>query len=317
MENETDFKQSETDSDFVNRSDSSLPANNSTPEEEIQINTEKDKSRDIEQQSDNKKDDIEIEKQFEVPEQYKNEDGSVNVELLLKDNDSYLKEKEELQTKAQLAEQLQNEREQFARSLGFRDYDTLLLHQKEQNTTIEQAQFEAAQYANFLHTVSNPDEVRSLLIQYAQAPAPYLLKQIETEFDSNVIKNVAKSVAEFKLTKEYETYQNEAREFITDAVTRHKDMFQDSAFKELFRESIKFAGNRFSADELVRIVKAIGDNAVQRYIKERNLIKENNKITNILTDNTPDTKPQSPASTMGSLLDMDENELNLIVKKNI
>ena len=316
MENETDFKQ--VDSDSVNHPESSLPVNNNTVEEEIQINADKDKDIEKEgQKPSDTKTDIENKAQFEVPEQYKNEDGSVNVELLLKNNDSYLKEKEELQAKAQLAEQLQNEREQFARSLGFRDYNTLLAHQKEQNTTIEQAQFEAGQYGNFLHTVSNADDVRSLLIQYAQAPTPYLLKQIEAEVDSDGKKEVARNVAEFKLTKEFEAYQNEAREFITDAVTRHKDMFQDSAFKELFKESIKFAGNRFSSDELVRIVRAIGENAVQRYIKEQNLIKENNKITNILTNNAPDTKLQNQASMVVSLLDMDESDLNIIKEKNI
>ncbi len=254
---------------------------------------------------------------FELPEQYKNDDGSANIEQILKDNDELSKQKEELETKAKLADELKAEREQFAKNLGFKDYETLLFHQKEHSTTIEQAQFEASQYAKYLHTVSNADDVRSLLIQYAQAPTPYLLKQIEAEFDSSTNKEVAKSLAEYKLIKEYETYQNEAREFITNAVEKHKEMFKDNSFKRLFRESIKFAGNRFSVDELVSIVKEIGESAVQKYIAEQNLIKENENNKNNLIDNTPSAQTSNSSKITGNLLDMSENELNLIIEKNI
>lgn len=305
MENETNIQTDDTSS-----LDTLAQENNTSFENNLQEDNAK-------TGLDDKKEDKAVDtSNLNIPDEYINEDGTVNINLLVKKNNEYSAEKEELTAKANLAEQLQNEREELARNLGFKDHNALLQYQKSQSTTIEQAQFEANEYAKFLHKVSNPEDVRSLLIQYAQSPNPYLLKQIEAEFDTDVIKSVAQSNTQYKANLEYEKYQNEAREFITDAVNRHKDMFQDEAFKELFSESIKFAGNRFSSDELVRIAKAIGDNAVQRYIKEQNLKRENQDLTNNLIDNAPNSKKSDTQKT-SNLLDLNDDELALFVEKNI
>lgn len=274
------------------------PVNDETPAKDnnaevTEENTEKEVSEKIED--------------IQIPDKFKNDDGSLNQDALLK---SYLqleplvnekselsKQNAELLEKAKLAEDLQNERELLAKNLGFENFSQLSEYQQKILADTKFAKYQANEYARYLHTIPNSEDVRAMLIAYSQNPNAELLKQIESEFDTEVIKKVTQQLERFKFElkqesekEEYQKYQSEAKEFITDAVSRHKDMFSDNAFKELFSECIKVAGNQFVTDELVRIVNNIRENAVNKYIAENAQTKENENATDLLQSVTPQSQ---------------------------
>ena len=269
-----------------------------------------------------------------IPDKFKNEDGTINQNALLKsylqleplvnEKSELLKQKAELEEKARFAEQLQNEREILAKNLGFENYSKLSDYQQKVLADTKFAKYQANEYARYLHTCANAEDVRNMLISYAQNPNPELLNRIESEFDTEVIKKVTQELEHFKLElkqeserEEYAKYQAEAKEFITDAVTRHKEMFSDSAFKELFSECIKVAGNNFLTDELVRMVKNIRENAIQEYISKQAKHNENNSATDLLQLNTPQSQNVDTTVSNPDLDKLSSSEIDKLVSKLI
>lgn len=280
-----------------------------------------------------------------IPDKFKNEDGSINQDALLK---SYLqleplvnekselsKQNAELLEKAKLAEELQNEREILAKNLGFENFSQLSEYQQKILADTKFAKYQANEYARYLHTIPNSEDVRAMLVSYAQNPNQELLKQIESEFDTDTIKKVTQELERFKFElkqeseneekrkqletekEEYLRYQTEAKEFITDAITRHKNMFDDLAFKELFSECIKVAGNQFVTDELVRIVNNIRENAVNKYISEQAQTKENENATDLLRSVSPQSHIVDTAVKNPDLNKLSGKEIDKLVSELI
>ena len=130
----------------------------------------------------------------QIPEQFLNQDGTVNVDDLLKsykelqpladEKAKWEQEKNELQKQADYAKQLQDAAQLEAQNLGYRNTEEYAL-------ITEIAGATANEYMKYLHTVEEPDKVRGLLALYSKNPTPELLERIEDEFSVDVVKNVS------------------------------------------------------------------------------------------------------------------------------
>ena len=130
----------------------------------------------------------------QCPEQFLNQDGTVNIDDLLKSynelqplaaqKSEWEKEKSELQKQLDYTKELQAQIQAKAQNLGYQN-------QEEYSLALEIANIQANEYLKYLHLVAEPEKVRGLLALYAQSPNNELLERIEDEFNVDIVKNVS------------------------------------------------------------------------------------------------------------------------------
>jgi hypothetical protein len=132
---------------------------------------------------------------IQCPEKFKNKDGSVNVENLVKSytelessssqqKASWEKEKAELQKAKEQLDAYHKQQEEQARQAGFNS-------QQDMQNMYELISTEANEYYKYIGQTDDPERVTGMLQDYINNPTEEKREDIELEFSPEVIRNVA------------------------------------------------------------------------------------------------------------------------------
>jgi len=263
-----------------------------------------------------------------IPDKFKNEDGTLNQLELLKaykaaetQQGKVSKELGELRKKAEIADRLQAEREEIAKNYGYESAQAMQEAQNQIKVNAQMARLEANEYAKYLSECDYPDEVRNLLMQYAENPTKELLDTIREEFSDDTKMNIAVGINEAKRqlqAQQQEAYQQEivtnARQYLEDVAQSYGNDLQDKATFNLYSEAFKTFGTNLDTPRLMRMIKDIKQAAIQEYLNKGN--DENANITDEISNIAPVNHSQNSNSSTGkSILEMSEAELRKEFRK--
>lgn len=191
----------------------------------------------------------------ECPEKFRNKDGSVNVENLVKSykelesNSSqkqteWEKERAEHQKVKEKLDSLNKIQEEQARQSGFDS------HQDMQNA-YELVSLEANEYYKYINETDDPVAVTKMLQEYLQFPSDEKLRDIELEFSPVVIREVAKATERRKIQLEQQSQQfaqttemTKIENTIQQLCEKHNEILQDSNVKDfVVSQFTKFGAN--------------------------------------------------------------------------
>ena len=242
----------------------------------------------------------------QIPEQFLNQDGTVNVDDLLKsynelqplaeEKTKWEQEKTELQKQADYAKQIQEQALLQAQNLGYQNTEEYAL-------ITEIAGATANEYSKYLHTVEEPDKVRGLLALYSKNPTPELLERIEDEFSVDVVKNVSvltertkNQIIQQQQEQRYETIKQEAETFVQNSIKDFPDWFKIPEFTNFFADALRVKGDRFETAAFIKHLENLKEYFRREIIAEQNANKENNKELDNLKNLTPKSIQQNTSS---------------------
>lgn len=242
----------------------------------------------------------------QIPEQFLNQDGTVNVDDLLKsynelqplaeEKTKWEQEKTELQKQADYAKQIQEQALLQAQNLGYQNTEEYAL-------ITEIAGATANEYSKYLHTVEEPDKVRGLLALYSKNPTPELLERIEDEFSVDIVKNVSvltertkNQIIQQQQEQRYETIKQEAETFVQNSIKDFPDWFKIPEFTNFFADALRVKGDRFETAAFIKHLENLKEYFRREFIAEQNANKENNKELDNLKNLTPKTIQQNTSS---------------------
>ena len=242
----------------------------------------------------------------QIPEQFLNQDGTVNVDDLLKsynelqplaeEKTKWEQEKSELQKQADYAKQIQEQALAQAQNLGYQDTEEYAL-------ITEIAGATANEYSKYLHTVEEPDKVRGLLALYAKNPTPELLERIEDEFSVDIVKNVSvlservkNQLLQYQQEQRYETIKQEAETFVQNSIKDFPDWFKIPEFTNFFADALRVKGDRFETAAFIKHLENLKEYFRKEFIAEQNANKENKTELDNLKNLTPKTIQQNTTS---------------------
>lgn len=242
----------------------------------------------------------------QIPEQFLNQDGTVNVDDLLKsynelqpladEKAKWEQEKTELQKQADYAKQIQEQALLQAQNLGYQNTEEYAL-------ITEIAGATANEYSKYLHTVEEPDKVRGLLALYSKNPTPELLERIEDEFSVDIVKNVSvlaertkNQILQQQQEQRYETIKQEAETFVQNSIKDFPDWFKIPEFTNFFADALRVKGDRFETAAFIKHLENLKEYFRKEFIAEQNVHKENNKELDNLKNLTPKSIQQNTSS---------------------
>lgn len=242
----------------------------------------------------------------QIPEQFLNQDGTVNVDDLLKsynelqplaeEKTKWEQEKSELQKQADYAKQIQEQALLQAQNLGYQNTEEYAL-------ITEIAGATANEYSKYLHTVEEPDKVRGLLALYAKNPTPELLERIEDEFSVDIVKNVSvlservkNQLLQYQQEQRYETIKQEAETFVQNSIKDFPDWFKIPEFTNFFADALRVKGDRFETAAFIKHLENLKEYFRKEFIAEQNANKENKTELDNLKNLTPKTIQQNTTS---------------------
>ncbi|MBR1908660.1 hypothetical protein IJ818_06970 [bacterium] len=242
----------------------------------------------------------------QIPEQFLNQDGTVNVDDLLKsynelqplaeEKTKWEQEKSELQKQADYAKQIQEQALLQAQNLGYQNTEEYAL-------ITEIAGATANEYSKYLHTVEEPDKVRGLLALYSKNPTPELLERIEDEFSVDIVKNVSvlaertkNQILQQQQEQRYETIKQEAETFVQNSIKDFPDWFKIPEFTNFFADALRVKGDRFETAAFIKHLENLKEYFRREFIAEQNANKENNKELDNLKNLTPKSIQQNTSS---------------------
>ena len=254
----------------------------------------------------------------ECPDKFKKEDGTADLEKVLKsykelESNSSKKEAEWQKERAELlkfkeqqeaANKVQEER---AKAAG---YDSV----QDMQQVYEIASLEANEYAKYLQYTENPEEVRNLLIQYANNPTPDLMEEIEMEFAPEVNKRVA--VASERLRQQYATQKQEYEQtvkmssienVISQAVDENSEIFNYKPFKDMFVNALQKFGDAFTFDDAKALMNTFNEMKElykAEFEKEAGIKLQNKQATDNIAGIS--TNNSAPAAKQTSNIDIDK-----------
>lgn len=279
------------------------------PETQGEETTEDPKKEPIEEPKDNT---------LECPDKFKNEDGSANLEKLLKsymelESSSSKKETEWQKERAELLkakEQLDanlKEEDERAKQAGYDSYQDM-------QQMYEVAYTEANEYAKYLQYTDNPEEVRQMLIQYANNPTADLMEEIELEFAPEVNKRVA--IASERKKQEYAVQKQQYEQtlkmstienVIGKSVEANPDIFNYEPFQKLFVSTLQKFGDNFTFEDAQALMQAFTDMEdvyKTKFEKQTGAKLENDKAKDKLA--ALGTQSSAPAASQLSNEDIDK-----------
>lgn len=223
----------------------------------------------------------------QIPEEFLNQDGSVNINNLLKSYNElqplaeqkaeWEKERETLQKQADYARQIQEQAQFEAQNLGYKNTE-------EYAFITEIAGATANEYLKYLHTVEEPDKVRGLLALYSKNPTPELLERIEDEFSVDVVKNVSvfaertkNQIIQQQQAQRFEVLKQEAESFVQNSIKDFPDWFKIPEFTNFFAEALKVKGDRFETAAFIKHLENLKEYFRKEFIAEQNANKKTNR----------------------------------------
>ena len=237
----------------------------------------------------------------EYPAKFKNEDGTVNYDNLLKSykelepllaqKAQWEKERAELLTYKDKFTQQQSQNEEIAKQQGYSSAQDM-----EQEYQL--ANLEANEYAKYLNYTENPENVRRMLLDYINNPNNDLLSDIELEFPANVIKTVA--IAKERQRQQFQNYLKQQAEtqkmsniesVISKSVDSHNELFEYEPFRNLFLNTLHKYGDNFTQDDaqaLMNTMVQMKELFKEEFSKQSNKDLQNKKAIDAITsiDNT-------------------------------
>ena len=254
----------------------------------------------------------EEDKKNECPEKFRNEDGSANVEKILKSykeleplinqKAQWEKERAELLPYKEQYDKQQQQNIESAKRMGFNSVQDMEFN-------YELASLTANEYAKYLRYTEEPERVRQMLEEYASNPTDELLSEIEFEFPSEAIKRVTiaqerqKLYYEDLLSKQAETQKmSNIESVINYAVQKHNDIFDYKPFKDLFVNVLTRYGENFTnedAEMLIGTMVQMKDLFNKEFSKQSNKTEQNNQATDAISaintsNSAPKTSEQEP-----------------------
>jgi len=264
------------------------------------------------------------------PDKFKNKDGSVNIDKVLKsyteleshnstEKSNWEKERADLLKVKEQYEALQKVQEQNAKNAG---YNSAL----DMKQSYEIASIEANEYSKYLGYCEDPESVRQLLIAYANNPSQELMEQIEMEFAPDVNKHIA--VISDRKAREFETQQQQRSDtikmtnienIISTSVDKNQELFNYEPFKKLLVNTLHRYGENFTQEDADILMQTFVDmkGAYQsEFEKGANMVKQNNAATDKLSSIT--TQNSAPVSGQNPDLDsMSQSELEKYIAKYV
>lgn len=244
-------------------------------------------------------------KDVECPSQFLNEDGSIKVQDLIKSYQEleplanqkadWDKEKSELQKKVELLNKLESQQNAFAIQQGYQNHDDMQI-------SLKVAEAEANEYYKYLYSLEEADRfrVQELLAYYSKVPSPALLKEIESEFNVDVVKNISlnseryrNQLFEEQNAQRFEQYKQEAEAFVKKSIEDYPDWFKIPEFTQLFKAALEVKGDAFETSVLIKHLQNLKEYFRKEFIAEQNANTENEKEKKSLTNLSPksSTKP--------------------------
>ena len=269
---------------------------------------------------------------LECPDKFKNEDGSANLEKILKsykelESSSSKKETEWQKERAELLkakEQLDAAHqieEQRARQAGYDSYQDM-------QQMYEVAYLEANEYAKYLQYTDDPEGVRQKLIQYANNPTADLMEEIELEFAPEVNKRVA--IASEHKKQEYAAQKQQYEQtmkmsnienVIGQAVDSNPEIFNYEPFQNLFVATLQKYGDNFTTEDAQALIKAFTDMEgiyKAKFEKQTGAKLENDKATDKLSSlGTQTSAPGARQLSNAEIDNMSAKDLAKEIRKYI
>lgn len=180
---------------------------------------------------------------IECPEKFKNKDGSVNIENLVKSytelesstsqqKASWEKEKAELQKAKEQLDAYNKQQEEQARQAGFNS-------QQDMQNMYELINTEANEYYKYIGQTDDPERVTGMLQDYINNPTLEKREDIELEFSPEVIRNVTIATERRRYQLEQASQTNaqtqemmKVENTIQQLCEKHNDILQDEKVKD-------------------------------------------------------------------------------------
>lgn len=180
---------------------------------------------------------------IQCPEKFKNKDGSVNIENLVKSytelesstsqqKASWEKEKAELQKAKEQLDAYNKQQEEQARQAGFNS-------QQDMQNMYELINTEANEYYKYIGQTDDPERVTGMLQDYINNPTLEKREDIELEFSPEVIRNVTIATERRRYQLEQTSQTNaqtqemmKVENTIQQLCEKHNDILQDEKVKD-------------------------------------------------------------------------------------
>lgn len=326
------------DNEIVNNTDVSIQdttkTDNSNSETDLQkqiadtINENETPTNTQPEQTEPQKTEIKQENNINCPDKFKNQDGTINIETVLKsynelepllnEKADWQKERTELLEAKKQLDEINRQKEEQARQAGYSSNQAM-------EQVFQIAKLEADEYAKYLQFTENPEEVKQKLINYANNPTDELMREIEMEFSPEVNKKVAvlseRQKNQFEKQAETQKFAN-IESVINQSVTENKELFNYEPFKQLFINALYKFGDSFTADDakaLISTVLEMKNLFKSEFEQQLNSKQQNDKATDKLAsiNNLNSAPSASQTITNIDIEKMSENELSKAIRQYI
>lgn len=232
---------------------------------------------------------------IQCPDKFKNKDGSINVENLVKSytelesnssqqKASWEKEKAELQKAKDQLDQFQKQQEESAKQAGFNS-------SQEMQNMYELVNTEANEYYKYIGQTDDPERVTGMLQDYINNPTLEKKTDIELEFSPEVIRNVTIATERRRYQLEQQFQQNaqtaemaKIENTIQQLCEKHNDILQDEKVKDFVVKQFTKYGSAldFETASAMLALMEERDGGFKQKVKELT-DKENQKTTDKLS----------------------------------
>lgn len=270
--------------------------------------------------------DKEPENKVNCPQKFLSQDGTPDLNKILEAytnlESSFTQKTQEYNSKLeQLTQAKEQEQESIAQKSGFDSYE-------EQQIAIAIADRASQNYRQYLDYLDPEQQfqVAQQLEEYSRTGKQSLLKQIEDNFGTDIVKAVSNdatlfenelraAVAQQKQAEYTERLNQEARNYVQNAVDTYPDWFKIKPFYDFFGDALRTKGDTFEVGAFVKHIENLREYFRNELIQEQNSKKENDSDKKALIQQTP-----SGAKASNSTFDMNncsDAELSLEISKYI
>ena len=268
------------------------------------------------------------ENNINCPDKFKNQDGTINIETVLKsynelepllnEKADWQKERTELLEAKKQLDEINRLKEEQAKQAGYSSNQAM-------EQVFQIAKLEADEYAKYLQFTENPEEVKQKLINYANNPSAELMKEIELEFAPDINKNIAvlaeRQRQQFEKQAETQKFAN-IESVINQSVTENKELFNYEPFKQLFINTLYKFGDSFTFEDakaLISTVLEMKNLFKSEFEQQLNSKQQNDKATDKLASiNNLNSAPIKNINITNSDIEkMSENELSKAIRQYI
>ena len=233
----------------------------------------------------------------EIPEKFKNKDGSVNLDSLIK---SYKELEPLINEKAQWAKEKESLSAQISNS-------------KSQNLFSDLSKIGINFFKDAAEKSSDPDKAKELIEKYQSNPNSYLLKELETLYSPEDLKEIysssmekANEMASGFIQKIQQEELDKTQTYLNEVVSKNQEALKNPITAELFNEAFLQFGTDLDSDWFFEKIDALKNSFIFEYQKSQEIQKE----AQTATSSASKLSPQNSVKNGGSLLSRNALELS-------